>query len=183
VHFCLGTTGPTRTSDDRYAFAALNTILGGGASSRIFQEVREKRGLAYSIGTFDILFKDSGCFAISGGTSPRNAAKVVDICLEQVRLMYGTNITTDELESAKEQLKSGVLLGMESSSYRMSRLAESEINHGEYIPVNTVLERIRDISVEDVRYVAEKYLKEKPVAFAGIAPEKRFEPYLAEMAF
>jgi predicted Zn-dependent peptidase len=183
VHFCMGTTGPCRTSDDRFAFAVLNTILGGGASSRIFQEVREKRGLAYSIGSFDVMFKDSGCFAISGGTSPKNAAKVVDISLEQVRQIYREDITTDELLSAKEQIKSGVLLGLESSSYRMSRLAESEINFGDFIPVNRLLDRVNDVTIEEVRHVAEKYLKDKPVTFAGIAPEKKFEPYLANMAF
>ncbi len=183
VHFCMGTTGPSRGNDDRFPFAILNTILGGGASSRIFQEVREKRGLAYSIGSFDVLFKDSGCFAVSGGTSPRNAAKVVDICLEQVKLAYSADITQDELESAKEQLKSGILLGMESSSNRMSRLAESELNHGRFIPVNDVLERVQKITINEVRHVAEKYLKDKPVTFAGIAPEKKFEPYLQKIAF
>lgn len=183
VHFCMGTLGPRRNSDDRFAFSILNTILGGGASSRIFQEVREKRGLAYSIGSFDIMFKDSGCFAISGGTSPRNAAKVVDICLEQVKLAYSQDITQDELDSAKEQLKSGVLLGMESSSYRMSRLAESELNFGEFIPVDTILERVKAVTIEQVRDVAERYLRHQPVTFAGIAPEKKFEPYLQNLAF
>jgi len=183
VHFCLGTTGPCRTSDDRFPFAVLNTILGGGASSRIFQEVREKRGLAYSIGSFEVMFKDSGCFAISGGMSPRNAAKVVDICLDQVKKAYAEDITQDELESAKEQIKSGVLLGLESSSYRMSRLAESELNFGGFIPVDQILERVRNVTVEEVRMVAEKYLKDKPVAFAGVAPEKKFEPYLQKLAF
>jgi predicted Zn-dependent peptidase len=183
VHFCMGTTGPSRRDDERFAFAILNTVLGGGASSRIFQEVREKRGLAYSIGSFDILFKDGGCFAISGGTSPRNSAKVVDLCLQQVREVYSTDISQDELEMAKEQLKSGILLSMESSSSRMNRLAECEIYHGHYVPVNLVLERVNSISIDDVRHVAEKYLKDKPVTFAGVAPEKKFDQYLEKLAF
>jgi len=183
VHFCLGTTGPARRDDDRFAFALANNILGGGASSRIFQEVREKRGLAYSIGSFDVLFKDSGCFAISGGTSPRNAAKVVDICLEQVKLMYVQQVSQDELDMAREQLVSGILLSMESSSSRMSRLAETEIYHGHYVPVNEVLDRIRKVTVEDVHNVAEKHLKGRPITFAGIAPGNKFDEYLQEMAF
>lgn len=183
VHFCMGTTGPSRRDEDRFAFAIMNTILGGGASSRVFQEVREKRGLAYSIGSFDILFKDSGSFAVSGGTSSRNAAKVVDICLEQVRLMYMQNISQDELEMAKEQLKSGILLGMESSSNRMSRLAENEIYHGTYQPIDGVLERVRRVTIDDVKAVAEKYLKDSPVTFAGIAPEKKFDAYLQGVSF
>ena len=129
------------------------------------------------------MFKDSGCFAISGGTSPRNAAKVVDICLEQTKKAYLENITQDELESAQEQIKSSVLLGLESSSYRMSRLAESELNFGEFIPVDRILSRVMDVTIDEVRAVAEKYLKDKPVTFAGIAPEKKFEPYLQKIAF
>lgn len=183
VHFCLGTMAPSRRDDDRFPFALLNTILGGGASSRIFQEVREKRGLAYSIGSFDIQFKDSGCFVISGGTSPRNSAKVVDLCLEEVRKIYSHEVTADELDMAREQLKSGVLLSMESSSSRMNRLAEGEIYHGHFMPVNEVLDRVKRVSLDDVRSVAEKYLKEKPAAFASIAPDKKLDRYLQNLAF
>lgn len=183
AHFCLGTTGPARTSRDRFAFAVLNTILGGGASSRIFQEVREKRGLAYSVGSFDVMFKDGGCFAISGGSSPRNAAKVVDICLEQVKKSYLEDVTNDELESAKEQIKSSILLGLESSSYRMTRLAESEINFGYFIPVDELLQSVNEVTIAQVRHIAEKYLKDKPVTFAGITAGKKFDAYLEKLAF
>ncbi len=183
AHFCMGTTGPSRTDDDRFAFAILNIVLGGGASSRIFHEVREKRGLAYSIGTFDLMFKDSGCFAISGGTSPKTAAEVVEISLEQVRKVYTDGITSQELDMAREQLKSGILLGMESSNSRMNRMAESEIYHGHYVPVNDVLERIRNVTLSDVHAVAEKYLKNKPVSFAGIARDNKFDSYLNQIAF
>ncbi|MGI8906941.1 MAG: M16 family metallopeptidase [Candidatus Sumerlaeaceae bacterium] len=183
VHFCMGTDAPDRTNDDRFAFAILNTVLGGGTSSRIFQEVREKRGLAYSIGTFDISFKDSGCFAVSGGSSPRNIGKVLDLCLAEVKRIYTDYVTEEEVQSAKEQIKSSIVLGMENSSNRMSRLAECEIYFGEYVPVDYVLERVNKISVEDVRAVSEKYLKDRPITFAGIGPEKKFEPYLAGLAF
>lgn len=183
VHFCMGSTGPSRRDDDRFAFALLNTILGGGASARIFQEVREKRGLAYSIGSFDMLFKDSGCFVISGGTSPRNSAKVVDLCLKEVRKIYSEEVTADELDMAKEQLKSGMLLSMESSGSRMNRLAETEIYHGSFMPVNEVLDRVKRVTVEDVRRVAEKYLKDKPAAFSSIAPDKKLDKYLQNLAF
>jgi predicted Zn-dependent peptidase len=183
VHFCMGTDGPTQTSDDRFAFAIMNTILGGGASSRIFQEVREKRGLAYSIGSFDIMFRDSGCFAVSGGCSPRNIARVIDLCLAEVKKAFLSDVTSEELLSAKEQLKSGILLGMESSSNRMGRLAECELYFGEYQPVDRVLERIASVSADDVRQVAESYLKNRPISFASIGPEKKFEPYLAGMSF
>jgi len=183
VHFCMGTDAPDRQNDDRFAFAILNTILGGGTSSRIFQEVREKRGLAYSIGSFDISFKDSGCFAVSGGSSPRNIGKVLDLCLAEVKRIYTEAVDEEEVLSAKEQIKSSVVLGMENSSNRMSRLAECELFFGEYIPVDYVLDRVNKVSIEEVQHIAEKYLKDRPITFASIGPEKKFEPYLAGLAF
>lgn len=183
VHFCMGTDGPSRTSEDRFAFAVLNTILGGGSSSRIFQEVREKRGLAYSIGSFDIAFRDTGCFAISGGTSPGTAQQVIRLCLEEVRKIYTSEISETELASAREQIKSATLLSMESSSSRMARLAETELYFGEYLPVDYSVGRINAVTRDDIRRAAETYLKERPVAFASIGPEKKFSPYLSGMAF
>ena len=178
VHFCMGTDAPNRTSEDRFAFAVLNTILGGGPASRIFQEVREQRGLAYSIGSFEFAFKDAGCFAISGGSSPRHIHKVLELCLAEVRKLYTEGVTVDELESARQQLKTSILLGMESSSNRMSRLAETEIIFGEFIPVDYVLQRVKSVTCDDVMRVAHAYLRERPVAFASIGQEKRFAPYL-----
>ncbi|AXA36472.1 peptidase, M16 family [Candidatus Sumerlaea chitinivorans] len=183
VHFCMGTDGPPRNSEDRYAFAILSTILGGGTSSRIFQEVREKRGLAYSIGTFDCSFRDAGCIAVTGGTSPRNIHKVIHICLEQVKKLYTEGVTTEEVESARQQIKSSIILGMENSSTRMARLAECEIFFGEYLPVDDVIARLNAITPEDVQATAEKYLKDRPISFASIGPEKKFEPYLGGMTF
>lgn len=183
VHFCMGTDAPSRDNDERYAFAILNTILGGGTSSRIFQEVREKRGLAYSIGTADINFKDSGCFTVSGGSSPRNIDKVLKLCLEEVKKIYSEPVTDEELESARQQIKSAIVLGMENSSNRMGRLAECEIYFGEYQPVDTTIERFSAVTKDDVINVASKYLKDRPVTFASIGPEKKFEPYMSGLAF
>jgi predicted Zn-dependent peptidase len=183
VHFCMGTDAPNRSSEERFAFAVLNTVLGGGTSSRIFQEVRERRGLAYSIGSFDMSFKDSGCFTISGGSSPRHIQKVLNICLDEVKKIYNEEISAQELENAKQQLKTSIILGMENSSTRMSRLAETEMYFGDYIPVDTVISRLDTVSAADVRAIAERYLKDRPITFASIGPEKKFEPYLGGLAF
>jgi len=183
VHFCMGTAGPPRNSEDRYAFAILSTILGGSTSSRIFREVREKHGLAYSIGTFDCSFRDTGCIAVTGGTSPRNLPKVVKICLEEIRKLYNEGVSKEEVESARQQIKSSLILGMENSATRMGRLAECEIFFGEYIPVDEVLAALNSVTPEHVRIAAERYLKEQPISFASIGPEKKFEPYLCEMTF
>lgn len=183
VHFCMGTDAPNRTNPDRFAFAILNTILGGGTSSRIFQEVRERRGLAYNIGTFEYSFRDAGCFAVAGGSSPRNAEKVVRICLEEIRRICDEPVSEEELESAKQQLKSSIILGMENSANRMSRLAECEMFHGQHVPVDQVVGRVAAVTAEDVLTVARKYLRERPVSFASIGPEKKFTPFLAGMTF
>lgn len=183
VHFCMGTDSPSRSGEDRYAFSVMNMILGGGSSSRIFQEVREKRGLAYSIGTLEFSFKDTGCFGVLGGTSPRNIAKVLKISLDEVKRIYSEYVSEDELQSAKEQIKSAVVLGMESSSSRMTRLAEYELYFEEFIPVDTIVEHVNAVTLEDVKTVAEKYLKDRPVTFASIGPEKKFSPYLSGLTF
>lgn len=183
VHFCMGTDAPARDGDERYAFAVLSTVLGGGTSSRIFQEVREKHGLAYSIGSFDFSFKGSGCFGITGGSSPRNIHKVLKICLDEVKKIYGADISDDELDNAKQQIKSSIVLGMENSSNRMTRLAECEMFFGLYIPVDDVISRIDGVTRAEVRAVADKYLRDRPVSFASIGQEKKFEPYLSGLAF
>lgn len=183
VHFCMGTDGPPRNSEDRYAFAIMCTILGGSPSSRIFREVREKRGLAYSIGTFDCSFRDAGCVAVTGGTSPQNIHSVMSICLDEIRKLYSEGVTVDEVESARQQIKSSLILSMENSASRMSRLAECEIFFGDYVPVDHVLAQLNAVTPQDVQDAAEKYLKDRPVSFASIGPEKPFEPYLCGMTF
>jgi len=183
VHFCMGTDGPARRSEDRYAFAILSTILGGSPSSRIFREVREKHGLAYSIGTFDCSFRDAGCIAVTGGTSPRHIHRVIRLCLDEIRKLYSEGVTAEEVESARQQIKSSLILGMENSATRMGRLAECEIFFGDYVPVDNVLASLNAVTPQDVQAAAEKYLKDRPVAFASIGPEKKFEPYLCGMTF
>lgn len=183
VHFCMGTDAPSRSSDERYVFGVMNTILGGGSSSRIFQEVREKHGLAYNIGTLELSFKDTGCFAVTGGTSPRNIPKVIKICLDEVKRMYSEDVSDDELANAKQQIIAAIVLGMESSSNRMSRLAECEMYFGDYLSMDYSIDRINAITREEVRQIADKYLKDRQITFASIGPEKRFEPYLGGLTF
>ncbi|MCX7020462.1 MAG: pitrilysin family protein [bacterium] len=183
VHFCIGTDAPERASGERFGFSILNMIIGGGTSSRIFQEVREKRGLAYSVGSFDCTFKDAGCFAISGGCNPRNIHKVLELCLAEVRKFCGEGVTTGEIENAREQIKSSIVLGMENCSTRMARLAEYEMYFGEYVPVDHVIAKLNAVTRDDVRNLADKYLRDRPVTFTSIGPDKKFERYLNGMTF
>lgn len=170
-HICIGCESITRASEDRFAYSIMNWILGGGMNSRIFQEVREKRGLAYSIGSFFRPYVDTGYFAISGGTRPENAEEVMEIVLRETRKIYNEAVDAEELESAREALKGGVLMGLESTNWRMHRLADMELTFGRYIEVDEVIRRLDAVTVKDVQDVAERYLKGSPVGMAVIGPK------------
>ncbi|MBN1477746.1 insulinase family protein [Candidatus Sumerlaeota bacterium] len=170
IHFCLGTLGPTRTSEDRYAFNLAHSILGGGASSRIFQEIRERRGLAYSIGTFVEPYHDIGCFGVSGGTSPEHLPEVIELTLAEIRRMCREPVGAEELTNAKEQMRAHLLLGLESMGHRMSRVAELEIHFGRHIPLEETLARIDAVTSEDLLDVANTHLAEAPLTIVTLGP-------------
>ncbi|MFC1600888.1 M16 family metallopeptidase [Candidatus Sumerlaeota bacterium] len=172
AHICLGAESPSRKAADRYAYGLMNLMLGGGMNSRIFQEVREKRGLAYAIGSMHRPYMDTGYFAISGGTHPSRLTEMVEICLREVRRIYEDKVGDDELQSAKEHFRGSILLGLESTSARMSLLADQEMTSGKFTPIDEVLRRIDAVSVRDVQRVARKYLRGQPVAIAVIGPER-----------
>jgi predicted Zn-dependent peptidase len=173
THFVLGTVGPSRHDDSRFAFAVMSTILGAGPGSRIFQEVREKRGLAYSVGTVEWYFQDTGCFAISGGTSPDTYEQVEELCLKEVRTLATDHPTGLELECAKAQIRTGLVLGAESSSGRLARLAEQELWYGRIIPIEESLARLERVTVSDVTEAARFWLLDKPLAAAIIGESPR----------
>jgi predicted Zn-dependent peptidase len=170
-HFCLGTIGPSRTSSDRYRFEVLNIILGGGIGSRIFQEVRERRGLVYSIGSSQTGYRDVGYFAIAGAASPQNLPKVLEVVLDQVRKIYRDEVTDIELANAKAQLKGAILLALENTRNRMMRLGEYELYFGNHIPVDTVIQEIDAVSKYDVLETAEKYLRDACVTLVTLGPD------------
>jgi predicted Zn-dependent peptidase len=171
AQFCLGSIGPSRPDEDRYRFAALNTILGGGMSSRIYKEVREKRGLAYSVGSLAAGFRDTGYFGIAGGTSPEHLETVIELSLRETRALYAEDARPDELELAKEQLKTSIVFALENTGARMTRMAEQEIYYGRFTAVDEILSRIEAVTLRDVREAAAKWLQDAPPAFALVAPD------------
>jgi predicted Zn-dependent peptidase len=166
THFVLGTVGPSRLDDSRFAYAVLSTILGAGPGSRIFQEVREKRGLAYSVGTLEWYFQDTGCFAISGGTSPDTYPEVQDLCLKEVSKICEAEPTVEEVACSKAQIRTGIVLGVESTGSRMARLAEQELWYGRLIPIEESLEKLEAVSPESVLRAAQRWLYGQPLAAA-----------------
>ncbi len=143
AHICMGGPGIGQTSGSRYAAYVLNTALGGGMSSRLFQEVREKRGKVYSIYSFQSSYADCGYFGIYAGTNPEWVDEVLEVTLAELKKVVREGLTAPELARAKSQLKGNLLLGLESTDSRMNRLARNEIYFRRDIPVEELAARHR----------------------------------------
>ena len=147
----------------------LNAVLGGGTSSRLFQEVRERRGLAYSVYSFASHYADSGMFGVGVGCLPAKMTDVVAVVREEMRRLAEGGITTEELERGQGQLRGGLVLSLEDSGARMSRLAKAELLYDELPGVDEVIRRIDAVSVDDVQLLA-KELFEQPETLAVVGP-------------
>jgi predicted Zn-dependent peptidase len=154
VHVCLGTRGYPQAHPDRYACYVLNTVLGGSMSSRLFQNVREKRGLVYSISSGITAYSDAGLLSIYAGTSLDSAPEVIRLTLEEIRRLRGEPLGEPELRRAKDHIAGGLVLSLESSGARMSHLARQEIYFGRQFPLEEILAGIEAVSASDVQRVA-----------------------------
>jgi predicted Zn-dependent peptidase len=150
THLCIGGPGISQASPLRYASYVLNTALGGGMSSRLFQEVRERRGRVYSIYSFMSSYLDCGYLAIYAGTNPEWIEEVIEVTLGEVGKLVREGLSTAELERAKSQLKGNMLLGMESTESRMNRLARNEIYFGREIPLEELARGIDSVTNDQV---------------------------------
>jgi predicted Zn-dependent peptidase len=154
VHVCLGARAYPQAHPDRYACYVLNTVLGGSMSSRLFQNVREKRGLVYSISSGLTSYSDAGLLSVYAGTSLGSAPEVIRLTVEEIRRLRGERIPAVELRRAKDHLKGGLLLSLESSGARMSHIARHEIYFGRQLPLDEILEGIEATSADDVQRTA-----------------------------
>jgi len=168
AHVVLGVPGIARDDDDRYALGVLNAALGGGMSSRLFQEVREKRGLAYSVYSFSAHFTDAGLVGIYAGCSPAKLPVVLEVCREQVAQVVASGLSDGEVRRGKAQLRGGMVLGLEDTGSRMSRIGKAELA-GDLMSVGEVLRRVDAVTADDVRRVAERLLA-APANLAVIGP-------------
>jgi predicted Zn-dependent peptidase len=150
AYVMLGMPGLAMRDERRYALSVLDTILGGGMSSRLFQEVREERGLAYEISTFQQAYRSAGLFGVSAGTSPDRVQECIDVIVDQIDLLIDRGVTSAEVERAREHLKGNMTLALESTSSRMSRLARNAIVHGRQISAEEVEQRFDAVEVRDV---------------------------------
>jgi predicted Zn-dependent peptidase len=154
VHICLGARAYAQDHPDRYACYLLSTVLGGSMSSRLFQNVREKRGLVYTISSGVTAYSDTGLVTVYAGTRPESAREVVRLTLEEIRRLCNEPLGGEELRRAKDHVKGGLLLSLESSGSRMNHLARQELSFGKQIPLDEILGGVEAVSAEDVRRVA-----------------------------
>jgi predicted Zn-dependent peptidase len=177
ANLVLGCAGLARGDDRRFALGVLNSALGGGMSSRLFQEVREKRGLAYSVYSFSSQHAECGLWGIYAGCLPAKADEVLAICREEVAKVIADGLTDEELDRGKGQLRGSIVLGLEDPSSRMSRLGKSELVHPRLEPVDEVLASIEAVTGQDVRDIAAAVLGQ-PKVLAVVGPYDDPDPFV-----
>jgi predicted Zn-dependent peptidase len=164
VQLCLGVPSYNINHPRRYVSYVLNTLLGGGMSSRLFQNVREKQGLVYSIFSELNPFRDTGLLSVYAGTSRESAPKVVQSVLAEFRNFKEVPLSDEELKRGKDQLKGGLMLSLESSTARMSNLARQEMYYERFVGMDEVIDRIQAVTAEDVQQTAQELFKPEGLA-------------------
>ncbi|OQY41369.1 MAG: peptidase M16 [Fusobacteriia bacterium 4572_74] len=161
VHLCINTKGISYLDEDRYKYSIISNILAGNMSSRLFQKIREDRGLVYSIYSYMSNFREGGLFTIYAGTTPKDYNEVIKIVLEEFEEIKKNSVTEKELERSKNQFLSSLTFGLENSRARMSRLANSYLTYGRIKTIEETIEEIEKISCEDIKKVANKVFSEE----------------------
>jgi predicted Zn-dependent peptidase len=170
-HLCLGGPGLSRNDDRRHAQSLLDTVLGGSMSSRLFQEVREKRGLAYSVGSYVVGYADAGQVGVYLGTREDNLATACDVIGAELRRIGDEPLSPEELRRAKDHLKGRLVLGMESSGTRMNRIGRAVLTGTELLTVDELVERIEAVTTDDVQALAREHWSPDAMSAAAIGPK------------
>jgi predicted Zn-dependent peptidase len=164
THICLSTPGLPITDPQRFAFSLINTLMGGNMSSRLFQEIREQRGLAYSVYSFMAAHEDTGMFGIYAGVHPDNAEQTIDLAVDHLKRIAREPVSLEELQDAIEFTKGNLCLAAESVDNQMVRLAQNEIHFKRYIPISEVIQQVESVSPDDIRRLAAQLFKSERTA-------------------
>ena len=183
VHLCLGGEAPSQVDEARFACALFNTILGGNMSSRLFQEIRENRGLAYSVYSFFSPYLDAGLFGVYAATDARNMNSVLEITQNEIRKLGRGELTQDDLAAAKENVIGGMYLASESVDSRMMRAAKNEFVFGRYVDYEEVAANMERVTVDDVVEMANKIFGGDQLAFTALGPVEKEDVDLGCLAF
>lgn len=177
AHICYGVEALNAHHPDRFTLSVLDGVLGGGMSSRLFQEIRERRGLVYAVYSFSMLFQDTGQFAVYAGTSPENAEEVIRLIRTEIEKVAESGVTFEELDRVRQAAKGHLVLGMESTRNRMTRLGKNEVTGGEILSADEIMERFDAVTMDDLRRVsAEALNREKVLAVIGPFTREKLEP-------
>ncbi|MFB3922324.1 MAG: M16 family metallopeptidase [Terriglobia bacterium] len=182
VHICLGAPCYPQTHERRFACYILNTVLGGGMSSRLFQNIREKRGLAYAVFSNLSTFRDAGCLSVYAGTGTASARQVVELIVAELRRMKGTPLEAEELQHAKDYLKGNLLLSLESTSARMGNLARQEMYFGRSITLDEIAAGVNAVTIDDVQAVARDLFSTERIALTILGPLNGLRMTRADLA-
>jgi len=170
VHFCRVSPAIPRTHETRHTFAVLDTLLGGGSSSRLFQEIRENRGLAYDVGSYMQAYRDAGLYIVTGGAAPEKFRLVLDLVEQEIGRLRSDGPTAEELSRAKVQIEVGLALATESTGYRMHHLTSSEIYWGRVLSFEEINAGVERVTVEDVHELSQTALSPDGCAVLAIGP-------------
>lgn len=171
THICFGVEGISYSSEERYAIALLNSILGSSVSSRLFQEIREKKGYAYSIYSFVSSYIDTGFWAVYAGTGRKRAATVTDLIFKEMKNLHAT-ISDVELRRAKDQLKGNLVLGLESTSSRMQSIARQEIYYGRYFSQKEIMKEVEAVTLAHAKELAKRLINDGKMSLTVLGPVK-----------
>jgi predicted Zn-dependent peptidase len=177
VHICLNTKGIATPDPRRYAFSLMNTVLGGNMSSRLFQKIREDRGLAYSVYSYAASYEDTGMFGAYAGTDVDHAFTVVELILKEMRKIKTKKIPKAELKNAKEYTKGALLLASESTDNQMVRLAQNEINMGHQIPMEEIIEKIEAVTSDGILELAQSLFDTRQLSLTTLGPVEKTDRY------
>ncbi len=175
VHVCLGVPSYPLPHQERFACYVLNTLLGGGMSSRLFQNIRERQGLAYAVFSELNPYRDTGCLSIYAGTSVESARQVVSSITAEFRQLKGDRVSDEELRRAKDHLKGSLMLGLESTASRMSNLARQEMYFGRFFTLDELVESIESVTAEDVRRIAQTFFDPRQIALTILGNLENFK--------
>jgi predicted Zn-dependent peptidase len=175
VHLCLGVPSYPLPHEERFACYVLNTLLGGGMSSRLFQNIRERQGLAYAVFSELSPYRDTGCLSIYAGTSIESARKVVESITNEFRQLKQQRVTDEELRRAKDHLKGSLMLSLESTASRMSNLARQEMYFGHFFSLDALLESIEGVTAEDVQRIAQTFFDTRQIALTILGNLENFK--------
>jgi len=173
VHICMGFSGIEHGNDELYTLLAINNIFGGGMSSRLFQKIREEKGLVYSIYSYPSSYKNAGMFTIYAGMNPEHLENVVTLIRGEIKDILKTGISEEELSKSKEQLKGNYILGLESTSSRMNSIGKSELMLGRIFTPEEILKKIDNINMESFRRVLQMVLDTDSMSFSAVGNIKK----------